>query len=220
MTICWNKTQKSPLWFCVLVDPCSEVFIMHATDHDMGSLSDWCAQGDPAVTVDYGVRDGVIPPPPPLPSPNSPGLGSKSTPDQQCQPGGNENVSSLLFIAITDLWTCFASLLLYVMIKYCLSAQWIPKAKGKSLCPHIICKLSLSPRTDLFTGRESVLYYPAVTLACLSSLFNVMPSHSCCSVWDLHISFLKGENGDKKHIWVVIITFSEGKAFIHMLVEN
>lgn len=79
------------------------------------------------------------------------------------------------------------------MIKYCLSAQLIPKAKGKSLCPHIICKLSLSLRTDLFTGRESVLYYPAVTLPCLSSLFNVMPSHSCCSVWGLNISFLKGE---------------------------
>lgn len=175
---------------------------MHATDHDTGSLSDWCAQGDPVVTVDYRVRDGVTPQPslappqpPPHPPPNSPGLGSgsKSTPDQHCQPGGNERaVSSSLFISIGDLWTCFASLFLYVMIKYCLSAQLIPKAKGKSLCPHIICKLSLSPRTDLFTGRESVLYYPAVTLPCLSSLFNVMPSHSCCSVWGLNISFLKG----------------------------
>lgn len=62
----------------------------------------------------------------------------------------------------------FASLFLYVMIKYCLSAQLIPKAKGKSLCPHIICKLSPSLRTDLFTGRESVPYYPAVTLPCLA----------------------------------------------------
>ncbi len=98
-----------------------------------------------------------------------------------------------LFVSIGDLWTCFAFLFLFVMIKYCLSAQLIPKAKRKSLCPHIICKLSLSPRTDLFTGRESVLYYPAVTLPCLSSLFNIMPSHSCCSVWGLNISFLKGE---------------------------
>lgn len=139
--------------------------------------------------------------PPHPPHPSSPGLGSKSTPDQQCQPGGNENVSSLLFIAITDLWTCFASLLLYVMIKYCLSAQWIPKAKGKSLCPHIICKLSLSPRTDLFTGRESVLYYPAVTLVCLSSLFNVMPSHSCllCEIY-IFPSSRGGEMGIKTYL--------------------
>lgn len=103
-----------------------------------------------------------------------------------------------LFVSVGDLWTCFASLFLYVMIKYCLSAQLIPEAKGKSLCPHIICKLSLSQRTDLFTGRESVLYYAAVTLPCLSSLFSVMPSHSCCSVWGLHISFLKGGGGRKK----------------------
>lgn len=166
--------------------------VVHIADHDTGSLSDWCAQGDLAVTVDYRVRDGVTPQSslaplqlPPHPPPNSPGLGSgsKSIPDQRCQPGGSERaVSSSLFISIGDLWTCFASLFLYVMIKYCLSAQLIPKAKGKSLCPHIICKLSLSLRTDLFTGRESVLYYPAVILPCLSSLFNVMPSHSCSSV--------------------------------------
>lgn len=185
---------------------------MRTTDHDMGSLSGWFVQGDPAVIVDYWVRDGATPQPslaPPhnhlrtLP-PNSPGLGSgsKSTPDQRCQPGGNERaVSSFLFISVGDLWTCFASLFLYVMIKYCLSAQLIPKAKRKSLCPHIICKLSLSLRTDLFTGRESVLYYPAVTLPCLSSLFNIMPSHSCCSVWGLNISFLKGEKKGDKNIF-------------------
>lgn len=176
----------------MLVGPCAEALLVHATDHDMGSLSEWVAQGEPAVTVDYWVRDGATPQPslaPPKPPPhpplNSPGLssGSKCTPDQHCRPGGNERaVSSSLFISIGDLWTCFASLFLYVMIKYCLSAQLIPKAKGKSLCPQIICKLSLSLRTDLFTGRESVLYYTAVTLPCLSSLFNVIPSHSCCSV--------------------------------------
>lgn len=90
-----------------------------------------------------------------------------------------------------ELRACFGSLFLYVMIKYRLSAQLIPKAKRKSLCPHIICKLSLSPRTDLFTGTECVLYYTAVTPPCLS-LFNVIPSHSFCSVWGLNISFLKG----------------------------
>lgn len=113
--------------------------------------------------------------------------------------GGVQAVSSSLFVSVGDLWTCFASLFLYVMIKYCLCAPLIPKAKGKSLWPHIICKPSPSLRTDLFTGRESVLYYPAVMLPCLSSLFNVMPSHSCRSDWGLHISFLKGEKrgGDK-----------------------
>lgn len=192
----------------VLLGPRVVRLITHATYHNMGSPSDSCAQGDPAVTVDWWVRDGVTPrpslAPPQLPShspPMSPGQ-SKSTPDQHDQPGGKERaVSSSLFISVWDLWSCFASLFLYVMIKYCLSAQLIPKAKGKSLCPHIICKLSPSPRTDLFTGRESVLYYPAVTLPCLSSLFSVMPSHSRCSVWGLHISFLKGENVGDKNIF-------------------
>lgn len=157
---------------------------VHITDHDMGSLSGWRAQGDPAVNVDYRVSDGVTPQPslappqpPPHPPTNSPGLGSasKSTSDLDAA------VSSSLFVSVGDLWTCFASLFLYVMIKYCLCAPLIPKAKGKSLWPHIICKPSPSLRTDLFTGRESVLYYPAVMLPCLSSLFNVMPSHSCRS---------------------------------------
>ena len=129
-----------------------------------------------------------------------------------------------LFVSVGDLWTCFASLFLYVMIKYCLSAQLIPEAKGKSLCPHIICKLSLSQRTDLFTGRESVLYYPAVTLPCLSSLFSVMPSHSCCSVWGLHISFLGGGGGEKKGGIKTYLSGNHnllrGKAFIHMLQER
>lgn len=63
---------------------------VHITDHDMGSLAGWRAQGDPAVNVDYRVSDGVTPQPslappqPPLhPPTNSPGLGSasKSTSD-------------------------------------------------------------------------------------------------------------------------------------------
>ena len=63
----------------LVVCPCAVTLIMHATDHDMGSLSDWCAQGDPAVTVDYRVRDGVTPqpslaPPQPPPRPPSPQL--------------------------------------------------------------------------------------------------------------------------------------------------
>lgn len=83
-------------------------------------------------------------------------------------------------------------LFLYVMIKYRLSAQFIPEAKGKSLCPHIICKPSPSLRTDLFTGRKSALYYSVVTPPWLSSLFNVMPSHAYYPSRGLHISFLKG----------------------------
>lgn len=109
--------------------------------------------------------------------PNSPGLSSEPTLSAK----GNETVSSLCSF-LSEIYGLALSLFLYVMIKYCLSAQWIPKAKGKSLCPHIICKLSLSPRTDLFTGTESVLYYPVVTLPCLSFLFNVMLSHSRSSV--------------------------------------
>lgn len=176
----------------------------------MESVSEWCAQGDPAVTVDCWVRDGVtlkpsLAPPQQPPSPSeSHGQSSvnKSTPDQQCQPGGKQRaVSSSLFISVGDLWTCLASLFLYVMIKYCVSAQLIPKAKGKSLCPHIICKLSPSLRTDLFTGRKSVLYYSAVTPPRLSSLFNVMPSHSYCSVLGLHFSFLRGGTGEDRNIF-------------------
>lgn len=161
----------------------------------------------PSGDCGLSVRDGATPSPVyhphnhPSSSPQPPraGLWEQVNPRPALPAGGHERaVSSSLFISIGDLWTCFASLFLYVMIKYCLSAQLIPKAKGKSLCPHIICKLSFSLRTDLFTGRESVLYYPAVTLPCLSSLFNVMPSHSWCSVWGLHISFLKGEKGGIK----------------------
>lgn len=168
--------------------------------HTADSVSEWCAQGDPGVTVDCWVRDGVTPKPslappqPPLPR-ESHGQSSvnKSTPDQHCQPGGKQRaVSSSLLISVGDLWTCLAFLFLYVMIKYCLSAQLIPKAKGKSVCPHIICKLSPSLRTDLFTGRKSVLYYSAVTPPRLSSLFNVMPARSYCSVLGLHTLFLGG----------------------------
>lgn len=179
---------------------------VHITDHDMGSLSGWRAQGDPAVNVDYRVSDGVTPQPslaPPQPPPHPPHqlpwAGFCEQVNLRLGRGGVQAVSSSLFVSVGDLWTCFASLFLYVMIKYCLCAPLIPKAKGKSLWPHIICKPSPSLRTDLFTGRESVLYYPAVMLPCLSSLFNVMPSHSCRSDWGLHISFLKGEKrgGDK-----------------------
>lgn len=193
-----------------MVGPCAVGLISHATDGDMCSLSDWCAQGDPAVTVDYRVRDGVTPWPslaPPnhilaLPQLPRAGLWDQVNPRPALPPGGYERpVSSSLFISIGDLWTCFASLFLYVMIKYCLSAQLIPKAKGKSLCSHIICKLSLSPRTDLFTDWECVGYYPAVALLCLSSLFNIMPSHSWCSVRGLHISFLKGEERGDRNIF-------------------
>lgn len=139
--------------------PCAVALVMHVTDHDMGSLSDWRRlSGDCGLLGERGSN-----PPAQSCTPKttshlpliSLGLrsGSKSTPDQHCRPGGNERaVSSSLFISSRDLWTCFASLFLYVMIKYCVSAQLIPKAKGKSLCPHIICKLSLSLRTDLFTG--------------------------------------------------------------------
>ena len=146
------------------------------------------------------LQPSLAPPPPLILPPDSPGLssGSKSTPDQHCQPGGKERVvSSSLFISIGDLWTCFASLFLYVMIKYCLSAQLIPKAKGKSLCPHIICKLSVSLRTDLFTGRESVLYYPAVTLPCLSSLLTSC-LHILASLSEVYIfPSSRGKKGDK-----------------------
>lgn len=51
--------------------------LVHAADHDTGSLSDWCAQGDPAVTVDCRVRDGATPQPslaPPQPPPHPPFL--------------------------------------------------------------------------------------------------------------------------------------------------
>lgn len=146
---------------------------------------------------------------------------NKSTPYQHCQPGGKQRaVSSSLLISVGDLWTCLAFLFLYVTIKYCLSAQLIPKAKGKSVCPHIICKLSPSLRTDLFTGRKSVLYYSAVTPPRLSSLFNVMPAHSYCSVLGLHTLFLGGGTREDRNIFVVIITFSEGKAFILMVEER
>lgn len=47
----------------MLVGPCAVALIMHATDDSMGSLSDWYAQGEPAVTVDYRVRDAVTPKP-------------------------------------------------------------------------------------------------------------------------------------------------------------
>lgn len=169
---------------------CSLYTVIHATDHDMGSLSDWYAQGDPALTTHYEVRDGATSPPPPSQTPLGQALGVRDQTSNARR--GNERVSSLLLISTEDLWTCFGPLFLSVIIKYCLSAQQIPKAKGKSLCPNIICKLPLPPRTDLLTGRESVLYYRAATPPCLSSPFNVMPSHSCCSVWDLHISFLWG----------------------------
>lgn len=197
-----DKTQTALRGFNVAAGACAIDLIMYSRDHDMAALSDCCFQGDPAVTGLSGERwnnpraqsSTRIPPPHPPNNSLGSGSGSKSTPDQRCQPRGNKwAVSSSLFMSIGDLPTCFASLLLYVMIKYCLSAQLIPKAKGKSLCPRIICKPSLSPRTDLFTGWESVLYYTAVTLPCLSSLFNVMPSHSRCSVWGLHISLLMGE---------------------------
>lgn len=153
---------------------CSGVIVCTSA-YDTGRLSERCAQGDPAVTP-RGERWSNPPaqlslatPPTATSSPSQTPLGwtlgGKSTPDQHCQPGGNRRaVSSPPFICTGDLWTCFASLFLYVMIKYCLSAQLIPEAKGKSLCPQIICKLSLSPRTDLFAGGGSVLCYPAVTL--------------------------------------------------------
>lgn len=44
----------------------------HHADRDMDSLSDWCAQGETAVTVNYRVRDGATPQPslaPPQPPP-------------------------------------------------------------------------------------------------------------------------------------------------------
>lgn len=133
-----------------------------------------------------------------LPS-TPPGLrsGSRSTLDQHCRlsGGGGRIVSSSLLISVGDLWTGLASLLLCVMIKYYPSAQLIPTAKGKSLCPHVICKLSLSLRTDLFTCAELLLHCTVLTLRCLTSLFNAIPSHSCCSVWRLNISLLKGEKG-------------------------
>lgn len=68
---------------------------VHITDHDMGSLSGWRAQGDPAVNVDYRVSDGVTPQPslappqPPLhPPTNSPGLGSASKSTSDLGAGG------------------------------------------------------------------------------------------------------------------------------------
>lgn len=164
---------------------------------------------------DYRVRDGVTPPaqclaPPPPHNhllPSTPLEVPWARHWEQVKPipaggrggggGGNERaVSSSLCVSIGDLWTCFASLYLYVMIKYRLSAQLIPEAKGKSLCPHIICKPSPSLRTDLFTVRESVLYYPTVTPPCLSSLLNVRPS--CCC---LRSEYFLPHGGKKQNIF-------------------
>lgn len=112
---------------------CAVALMKRITDHDTGSLLDWCVQGDPVVTVDYRVRDGLTPTLPPLPAHSSPfqhphppphpprgspgpGSRSKSTPDQHCQPGGNKRaVSSSVFISIGDLWTCFASLCFFML---------------------------------------------------------------------------------------------------------
>ena len=49
---------------------CVAALIMHDTDRDMDSLSDWGGQGDPAVTVDWRGRDEAtlrpnLPPPSP-----------------------------------------------------------------------------------------------------------------------------------------------------------
>lgn len=83
------------LWgFAVLAGLRVGALIMHDTDRDTDSLSDWGGQGDPAVTVDWRGRDEATlrpslpplkktPPHPPLRSPGR-GSGSKSTPNQRC----------------------------------------------------------------------------------------------------------------------------------------
>lgn len=54
--------HRKALWgFNALVAPCALALIMHTTRRDMGSLSESVAQGDPAVTVDYRVRDRASP---------------------------------------------------------------------------------------------------------------------------------------------------------------
>ena len=103
---------------------------------------------------------------PPPPAPPGWALGASQPETSSSSQGATNGLFHLPCSFLLEIYgLVFASLLLYVMIKYCLSAQLIPKAKGKSLCPHIICKLPLSPRTDLFTGREFVLYYPDVNSA-------------------------------------------------------
>lgn len=91
--------------FGVPAGPRVGALIMHDTDRDTDSLSDWAGQGDPAVTVDWRGRDeatlrpSLPPTPPPKTSPTSSlspplpcaplrspgrGSGSKSTPNQRC----------------------------------------------------------------------------------------------------------------------------------------
>lgn len=61
-----KKKRSFSSGFNVFVVACAVVLMKRITDHDMGSLSDWCVQGDPAVTVDCRVKDGVTPPFPPF----------------------------------------------------------------------------------------------------------------------------------------------------------
>lgn len=158
--------------------------------------------------VGWAMQDHPLPPsqpslaPPkttsfaPPPAPPGKALGASLTQTSTASPGGGYErvVSSSLFISVRDLWTCLPPPPCFFMsrLNIVYLHNWYPGPKGKSLCPHIICKLSPSPRTDLFTGWESVLYYAAATRLRLSSSFNVTASHSGCSVWGLNISSLKG----------------------------
>lgn len=135
------------LCWCSLRLRRAAALIMHDADRD----TDRGRQGDPAVTVDWRGRDEAtlrpsLPPahplkkPPPHPSLSSPGRGSgrKSTPNQRHELAGKVGVRraravpSPLYISAGDLRTGSASLYLHVVIKYCLSAQLLPEAKGKS----------------------------------------------------------------------------------------
>lgn len=128
--------------------------IMHDTDRDTDSLSDWGGQGDPAVSVDWRGRDEAtlrlsLPPPPTqkkkkkTPPPHPPlapqgealGASRPRTSAASWERGGREwAVSSPLFISAGDPRTGSASLFPYIVIKHGLSAQLLPEAKGKSLC--------------------------------------------------------------------------------------
>lgn len=141
--------------------------MMHITDYDISSLSSWCAEGDPVVTRVWGGK-GKHPfssvchplnPPTQPPAPLGSAWGATLPPiyPGPAIPARGHRRPVFIFSVHCggDLWACFAFLVFLMLFnKYCPSTQLIPKAKGKSLWPHIICKLSFSLRTDLFRERD------------------------------------------------------------------